>query len=238
MALKDLVASKASLKEADIEAIVSDYVRYDEDEKEIAFTPSGTALAARKKVLVYLVALQGWPFISAGVPTDATPTQIADHLGMPGGTVRPILIDLRERNLIAGKDGRYSVRAASLHAVKAELNGEGVARAPRARRAAKPAGAEPKSSRVDQRRRRANGGTKASGKSGSQQARFDGWIEAGFFAEPRTLGDVQKKFRQSGVIIARTSIPQLLLKAVRGDRLMRSEAEVDGKSVWVYTQAK
>ncbi|MCK1477396.1 hypothetical protein IVB27_21955 [Bradyrhizobium sp. 197] len=237
MALKDLVASKASLKEADIEAIVADYVRYDEDEKEIAFTPNGTALPARKKVLVYLVALHGWPFISSGVPTDASPAQISDHLGMPGGTVRPMLIDLRDRNLIVVKGGRYSVRAASLHAVKTELDGEGVARAPRAKkRAAKTSG--PEADGADQDRRRANGGTRANGKSGSQQARFDGWIEAGFFAEPRTLGDVQKKFRQAGVIIARTSIPQLLLKAVRNDRLTRSEAEVNGKSVWVYAQAE
>src|SRR5579859_1470358 len=109
MALKDLVASKATLKEADIEAIVADYVRYDEDEKEIAFTPGGSALAARKKLLIYLVALQGWPFISADVPTDASPTEISEHLGMPGGTVRPMLGELRDRNLIAAKAGRYFV---------------------------------------------------------------------------------------------------------------------------------
>jgi hypothetical protein len=232
MALKDLIASKASLKEADIEAIVADFVRYDEDHKEVAFTPAGTALPARKKILMYLVALQGWPFISAGVATDASPSEIADQLGLPGGTARPLLMDLRDRNLIAVKDGRYLVRAASLHSVRAELDGKPPSKPSKGKRPTKQHQSEPKSGTATKSRRRSVG----SAKSGSQSAKFEGWIDAGFFDEPRTLGEVQKKFRQAGVIVARTSIPQLLLKAVRNERLTRSEAEVNGKSVWVYTR--
>lgn len=233
MALRDLVASKASLKEADIEAIVADFVRYDEDHKEIVFTPSGNALPARKKVLIYLVALQGWPFIAAEVSTDASPSEIADHLGIPGGTARPMLMDLRDRNLIAVKDRRYSVRAANLHSVKAELDGQGVAKSTKTKEVGKQQ--SPGSKFARKRDRPRSGG---STKSGSQSAKFDGWITAGFFDEPRALADVQKKFRQTGVIVPRTSIPSLLLKAVRDERLSRAEADVNGKSVWVYTRPK
>jgi hypothetical protein len=78
-------------------AIVSQYVHYDVDEKQVVLTPAGVALEVRKKLLVYLVALQGWPFvIQETVPTDASPGEIATHLGLPGGTVRPILMQLAD----------------------------------------------------------------------------------------------------------------------------------------------
>jgi hypothetical protein len=112
MALKDLVASKATLAEAEIENIVSPYVRYDADEKQIALTEAGAALPIRAKILVYLVALQGWPFIVQDeVPTNATPADIGDHLGMAGGSVRPTLTDLRDKHLVVAKSGRYAIRA-------------------------------------------------------------------------------------------------------------------------------
>jgi hypothetical protein len=78
--------------------------------------------------------------------------------------------------------------------------------------------------------------TGSAGKRGSQAAKFETWIDEGYFDQARSLGDVVKKFRQSGVIVARTSIPQLLLKAVRSERLNREEAEVAGKSAWVRTK--
>lgn len=152
-------------------------------------------------------------------------------------------MDLRDRHLIVNEGGRYSVRAANLPSVAAEVDGEGV-RTPMRRTSAtrqktkEPASAsekagEPGKAASAGRRRAGNGG-----KSGSQTARFKAWIDEGYFDQTRTLSDVAKKFRQSGIIIARTSIPQLLLKAVRTGRLTREEAEVAGKNAWVYGTAK
>jgi hypothetical protein len=234
MALKDLVASRAKLQEADIEQIVASYVIYDEDHKEVAFTPEGNALPARKKLLIYLVALQGWPFIASDVATDAAPSEIATQLALPGGTVRPMLMGLRDQNLVATKDGRYSVRAANLHSIKAELGSQASARQsrpPRATRARKSQNDGGKD--TPKGRKRAN-----AVKAGSQSAKFEGWIDAGYFDQPRTLADISKKFRQAGAMVAVTSIPQLFLKAVRSERLTREEAEVDGRRVWVYSRPK
>jgi hypothetical protein len=235
VALKDLIASKATLTEETIEAIVSDYVRYDVDHKEIALTTAGVALPAKKKVLMYLVALQGWPLlVKEAVPTDASPGELGDRLGVPGGTIRPMLMDLSDRHLIVGKKGRYSVRAASLSSIKAELGSKDAGHQP-SKRPARP-----------QRKTKATDGTSASGqrrnaksaKTGSHTARFEGWIDNGYFDQPRTLSDVTKKFRQAGVIVAQTSMPQLFLKFVRNGRLDREETEVGGKRVWVYERAK
>ena len=92
MGLKDLIASKSSLAEDVIEEIVSEYVRYDTDHKAVFLTPEGHELSGKSKVLVYLVALQGWPFvIDDVVPTDPKPGEIEEHTGIPGGTLRPLL---------------------------------------------------------------------------------------------------------------------------------------------------
>jgi hypothetical protein len=234
MALKDLIASKAALTEDAIETIVSKYVLYDVDSKEVALTPAGTGLAAKAKLLVYLAALQGWRFlVKEEVNTDASPTELEQHLGLPGGTIRPMLRDLSDRHLLVAKSGRYSVRASHFAAIKTELEGVGSARKV-TRRASKQAktAKEDNSRSPIQRRRNFNGG-----KTGSLTAKFEGWIDAGFFDEPRSLADLGKKFRQAGIIMPPTSIPQFVLRAVRKNRLSREEAEVNGKNVWVYTRA-
>ncbi|MBX9829383.1 MAG: hypothetical protein K2Y27_30890 [Xanthobacteraceae bacterium] len=235
MALKDLIASKATLAEEAIEAVVAKYVHYDVDHNEVVLTPAGAALSTKQKLLVYLVALQGWPFVTdETVATDASPSHIADQLGLPGGTVRPLLMDLADRHLIVGKDGRYLVRAANLPSITKELAGEVVGRVTTRRAAASP---RTKSKGEERGEREEKGGRKRAAKqskTSSQSAKFEGWIDGGFFDQSRTLGDVGNKFREEGIIIARTSIPQLLLKAVRSGRLARKEADVAGKNVWVY----
>jgi hypothetical protein len=239
MALKDLIAQKSALTEQAIETIVSDYVRYDIDEKAIHFTPAAVNLSNKAKVLIYLVALQGWPFVSDdAVATSAKPADLEQHLAIPGGTLRPTLKDLKDRHLIAVKDGAYSVRSAGLASIKAELdvaNGSSsqapIRITPRRRR--QPTSPPDQIDELQRERRKTR-----SGKGGNLSAKFEGWITAGFFAAPRTLSDVQKRFHEEGIIIPQTSIPGYLLKAVREERLARTEAEVRGRRVWVYQNKK
>jgi hypothetical protein len=236
MALKDLIVDKTALTEEAIEKIVSGKLHYDVEEKAISLTPAGGSLPAKKKLLTFLVGLQGWRFVTdEPVATDASPAELEEHLGIPGGTVRPMLMDLRDRHLLSSKKRRYSVRANSLHAIREELDGSDEYTAK-----ARPAKAKPRST-PSKTAKEANASGRRRGKSnktGSQAALFGKWIEDGFFDEQRTLAELVKKFRRAGIVVSRTSMPQLLLKAVRNGQLERHEAAVSGKNVWVYQRPK
>jgi hypothetical protein len=124
MALKDLVAEKGALDEAAIERIVGPYVRYDVEAKEIIYTQTFAGLSNKAKILVYLVALQGWKFVTEDLlASDARPGDIEAATGIPGGSLRPTLRGLCDSHVLSERDSRYSVRATSLPIIEAELNG-------------------------------------------------------------------------------------------------------------------
>jgi hypothetical protein len=237
MALKDLIASKASLEEGVIEGIVTEFARYDADHKAVVLTPEAQRLSVKARVLIYLVALQGWPYVvDDPVPVEAKPGEIAENTGIVGGTLRPILKELKDRNVILERGGRYSVRAASLQAIKAELGGSSSgSRSKRSMRKSK-AGSDQTAAR-DQ----------STGEAGAKRARrspslhnlaerFNELISEGFFNKRKTLSEVQQKLHKEGIIVPQTSIPPYLLKHIRppSPLLERDKEDVNGKSVWVY----
>jgi hypothetical protein len=252
MALKDLVAEKGTLDEAAIERIVAPYVRYDADAREVHFVPGFAGLSNKAKILVYLVALQGWRFVAEDpIPTDARPTDIETATGIPGGSLRPALRTLSENHQVYEKDSRYSVRGTSLPAIEAELNGgeeHPIVRRPRppASKSAKITATGQPVTEKDQAADApsaedevvAEGDAKKSRKVGSKTgnvaATFERWIDEGYFDEPRTLSDAQKRFRKEAVMVPQTSLPSYFLSAVRKGRLTREEVEANGKRVWAY----
>jgi hypothetical protein len=248
MALKDLIADKRALDEAAIERIVGPYVRYDVDAKEATFTQAFAGLSIKAKILVYLVALQGWKFVTDDpIAADARPADIATATGIPGGSLRPTLRGLCENHILSERDSVYSVRGTSLPVIEAELKGSddgvGIRRVrPSPRRATRMAGdvtdaaGDEEGDQVETegisdgaKRER-----KVSGKTGNIAATFERWIDEGYFDEPRTLADVQKRFRKEAIMVPQTSLPGYFLSAVRKGRLSRDETDVGGKSVWAY----
>lgn len=240
MALKDLVAQKAKLTEDAIEAIISDYVRYDLEEREIVFTPEATTLSSKAKVLAFLVAQQGWQFVQdEATDVEVAPAQLAELVGIQGGTLRPILKDLKDRNLLTVKSGKYSVRSTSLDAIKAELDEHGslIPRRPKRTRKKKESKlAGDPGSNTDEASVSAKS-TKSSARSGQTEA-FNRVVTEGFFDDGRTLAQLQARLHERAIIIKQTSLPSLLLRAVRDGGLTREKQEVNGKKVWVYKSTK
>lgn len=123
MGLKDLTITKSELTEVQVEEIVANYIRYDPTLKEIVFLPPAASLPNKAKVLLYLVALQGWPFVTQDtVPTEATPAKLENVLNVPGGTVRRILKELKDSHFISPKGRSYSVRSGALPHIKTEIS--------------------------------------------------------------------------------------------------------------------
>jgi hypothetical protein len=242
MALRDLIADKSSFNEATIERVVSPYVRYDVEAQELTFLSPFARLSNKAKILVYLIGLQGWIFVTEEpVASDARPADIEAATGIPGGSVRPVLRELCDNHVVAERNGSYSVRATSLPAVEAEVAGAAVRpvqsfqrKGNRPKQRAKEASTE-EQVETDIGSARAN--PKRARKTGVGPT-VDKWIEEGYFDEPKTLAEVQNRFRKEAIIVRQTSLPSYFLGAVRNKRLKREEMTVGNKKVWAYTTNK
>jgi hypothetical protein len=230
MPLKDLTVNTAELTEKWIEDIVAPYVNYDVEEKRIILRPSAASLPAKKKVLIYLVALRGWPFIEEGVPTSAKPGQIGEALGIQGGSLRPVLKDLKDSNFVSVSGQSYSVSLAALSSVKEQVETHN------GRTRDRKTGTSAK--RKKSTRNEGKASSKASSTSSRNREFFDREVAAGFFDEPKVLADVVERFHENGLTVHRGIISPLLLKAVRAGDLRRKKAEIKGRRVWAYERAK
>lgn len=229
MALKDLVADSSKIDEETIEAIVAEFVRYDPEAFKILFTPGGAALKNEAKLLVYLVAVVGWKYVvdnPQAVPTK--PADIEAVLGISGGTLRPMLKKLKESYLISANDGHYAVQTANLDTVQRVVAGEKV----RSSRVRKTSTKSTEEHSFDHQEAGKSQNKKTS--VGELRPLLETWVKSGFFDEIRTIGDVHDRYHEHAIIVQRTSLSGLLLRAVRDGLLKRAKIEADGKKVWGY----
>jgi hypothetical protein len=233
MALKDLIADHGKMTEEAIEAIVADFVRYDPKKHLIVFTPEAKKLGAEQTILLYLVAVEGWRYVTDDeLNVETKPSELESILGIPGGTLRPSLKKLREAHLVTNDDGKYIVQLANLDAVAGIISGE---RTVVKKKAAKSRAQEKVKSDDDSEADHRSGVQKKSARGGNAlSAHLDKWISNGYFAKARTLSDLLDRYHEVGVIVKVTSLSGLLLRAVRTEKLKRFKTEDDGKEVWAY----
>ena len=124
MALRDLIASAASVNEEVIEEIVKTYVRYDPQASEIVLTHNGAKLSNHQKVLAFLTANEGWIYVDKGrAVSPIRPKEMEAPLGMKGGSLRPCLGRLLKDNLIKREGSGYRIVPANLPKIRSEVLG-------------------------------------------------------------------------------------------------------------------
>jgi hypothetical protein len=231
VALKDLVVDHRKIGEETVEKIVAPYIRYDPRAGKITWTPQAKALGNDAKVLVFLVGVLGWQYVSDEEQDVATkPSDLEGELGIAGGTLRPVLKKLKDAHLLSVMNGHYRVQLANLDSIEAAVAGE-------TPRGAWKGGAR-KSTRTKQDEASPDpvGGAKKKnrGTSGQLKNFLTKWVADGFFNEPKTLADLLERYHEHGVITKQTSLSGLMLEAVRDDLLSRAKVGAGGKQVWAY----
>lgn len=230
MALKDLVADRSKIDEAAIEAIVSRYVRFDPARQQVVFLPESRSLSQHAKVLVYLVALMGWQYIlEAPKPVSTKPADLEAVLGITGGSMRRILMELKDAHLVTTNDGHYAAQIANLDAIAKVVSGDTKKPAPKTK-----ALKEKLRPKVVTPAETAPGAKKKASASGQLRTALEKWIKQGVFAEAQTIGTVQARYHEQAIIVKQSSLSGLLLRAVRDGLLVRKKIEKAGKTVWVY----
>jgi len=216
MALKDLIAQNAQFAEQAVESIVADFVRFDPAEKLVIFTDEVRHLTNREKLLVYLVALQGWRFVTEEkIEPAAKPAEIAERTGILVSSLRPLLSELKGCRMIADTGGRYFASVSAYAAIKETL-----------------ARSRPTASDGDDwkrpRKKRIAGQTQL----------FESLISDGFFDTRRSYMDVHARFRKDGVVTPRTGVTKYLMRALRDGKLEREKKLRGKREVWLYRRVK
>jgi hypothetical protein len=151
------------------------------------------------------------------------------------------LRELCDNHVLAERGGSYSVRATSLPAVEAEVAGAAVRPVQPSRRKGNRSKQRAKEAATEEEVETDTGTARVSPKRARKTgvgATFDKWIDDGYFNEPKTLAEVQNRFRKEAIIVPQTSLPGYFLGAVRNKRLKREEMTVGNKTVWAYTTNK
>ncbi|SDT89359.1 hypothetical protein [Stappia sp. ES.058] len=236
MALKDLVADHDKITEERIEDIVSLYIRYDPQTKEIVFTPDGTSLSNENKVLVYLVGMLGWRYIlDENLDPKTKPADLEVALGIAGGSLRPILKKLKDQHLLTVVGGHYAVRTANLEAIAKIISGAKsapsstyTARRTKPKVMSKGTG-DDAAARSDVKAPKERKRTGIPIRSSLNKILSDGWFE-----QERSLLDVFDRLQEMAINAKKTSLSGPIADLVRDGKLTRKKAKVGKKDVWLY----
>ena len=231
MALRDLIVDSGGVTEEAIEEIISAYVKYEVDPHAIVFTPEGNALGNAEKVIVYSASVLGWRYVVDEPPLVSTkPADLEDALGIPGGTLRPVLKKLKDNHILAVADGHYSIRASNHAAARCIVSGEKHLPASQPKSKATKTGNP--SVAADG---AAKDGNKSKKKAGVPiKASLETLLGEGFFCEFRTLAQIVERLHELAVNAKVTSLSGPVADFVRDKKLERKRAERNGKQVWAY----
>lgn len=112
MSLIDLIVDEGNLDENLLEKIITPYIRFAKDNGRVRLTPSAVNLTIGEKIILYLLGKKAakklgmWPYITE----NSLPIDIENDLGIPGGSLRPNLMNLYSKSFLEkDQEGKYYV---------------------------------------------------------------------------------------------------------------------------------
>ena len=121
MSLASLVIKEADLTESLIEKVVGPYCQYTETGK-IVPNEKFNKLPVKQKILVYLVAKSGLPFINSDQPdVSADNEELEFFLNVRGNTLRPRVSELREEGFIITENSKHKISNHAANYIISEL---------------------------------------------------------------------------------------------------------------------
>jgi DNA-binding transcriptional ArsR family regulator len=231
--LERLLVDAVAIDRERIAAALEGRVGIDRTTSSVVVRPAFSGLSSAQKVLAYLLGRKVAALLEVA-GEEATPGEISEQTGMPPGTVRPTLSQLKTERLVTARGGRYLVPGPAVDSAIGRLaeaateSGDGPpAGTPAVRRTTKPT----KSRRRPKKARPKKAPSAAKGRAGSRRRTTAGpttlvqeLVDRQFFSEPRTLADVRKRIKDKrGHAIPVTTLSPIFTKLVRDEVLDRDK---------------
>jgi len=108
--LKDLVIKSSKEAERILYIVLKDYVRFDEETKDIIFLEKFYELSEKEKVLLTLLAYKALEILGWIEDSSLSPKKVSEKTGVNYGTTRDFLSKLSRDKIIMKTDrGRYGI---------------------------------------------------------------------------------------------------------------------------------
>jgi len=124
--LKDLIVKSSKEAERILYIVLKDYVRFDEETKDIIFLEKFNELLEKKKVLLMLLAYKALEILGWIENSDLSPKDVSEKTGVNYNTTKVILNKLSKDKIITkvGR-GKYGVDVSRLRNIASMFQVEG-----------------------------------------------------------------------------------------------------------------
>lgn len=117
MKLQDLIIKEKELDRSLLTEILAPNIRIASDSGKIRFTAERT-LSNKQRALLYLLGKKASFLLQVSSREKTSPQEIANNLGITGGSLRPTLMRLLKDGLVENDSGEYRVPNHVLDKVK------------------------------------------------------------------------------------------------------------------------
>jgi hypothetical protein len=212
MALKDLILNKEQVSEELIENILKGRVDLVEEGSKIVLRREADNFSNRNKILLFLAGGMAWEIIE-GKEWRCSPKNMEESIGIPGNSLRPILMTLAGGYLVNATGGKYKIMPRGISTLQGIIDGT-----------------------TEQSKKVAKSTKKKTGSNETKSNSLNTLVSGVFFSTPKDAKEIVAELRRLGTTIKMTSLPSYLLPLVKKEILSREYVTKGKKKVWSYVK--